>query len=236
MTMATRPGTGRVLAEPSPESFGDGLTPEERDDFEGRGRRRRWPRGAAIFNEGGRSDFVASVVRGRVKASYFTDDGDEVVLAIRGPGALIGDMSAIDEEPVSATVTALEPIEALVVPVDSFMEYLQRHPRVALMLLRNMSRRLRDSDRKRIEFSAFDTLGRVARRIVELAEDFGETDGGDGIRITLPLSQEELAGWTGSSREAVSKALRALRNRGWIETHRRAITVLDIDSLRKRSQ
>jgi CRP-like cAMP-binding protein len=145
-------------------------------------------------------------------------------------------MSAIDEEPVSATVTALEPIEALVVPVDSFMEYLQRHPRVALMLLRNMSRRLRDSDRKRIEFSAFDTLGRVARRIVELAEDFGETDGGDGIRITLPLSQEELAGWTGSSREAVSKALRTLRNRGWIETHRRAITVLDIDSLRKRSQ
>jgi CRP/FNR family transcriptional regulator, cyclic AMP receptor protein len=213
----------------------DGLTVDERDDFKRRGRRRRWPGGAAMFNEGGRSDFVASVVGGRVKASYFTDEGDEVVLAIRGPGALLGEMSAIDDEPLSATVTALEPVEALVVAVDSFMDYLQEHPRVALMLLRGMSRKLRDSDRKRVEFSAFDTLGRVARRLVELADDFGEADG-DGIRISLPLSQEELAGWTGSSREAVSKALRTLRGRGWIETRRRAITVLDIDSLRKRSQ
>ena len=187
-----------------------------------------------MFNEGGRSDFVASIMSGRVKASYFTDDGDEVVLAIRGPGALLGEMSAIDEEPLSATVTALEPVEAIVVPVDSFMDYLQQHPRVALMLLRGMSRKLRDSDRKRVEFAAFDALGRVARRLVELADDFGEVDG-DGIRISLPLSQEELAGWTGSSREAVSKALRTLRGRGWIETRRRAITVLDIDALRKRS-
>jgi CRP/FNR family transcriptional regulator, cyclic AMP receptor protein len=235
MTMATRPGGGRIPAEPGTETFVDGLTVEERHDFERRGRRRRWPRGAAMFNEGGRSDFVASVVGGRVKASYFTDEGDEVVLAIRGPGALLGEMSAIDDEPLSATVTALESVEAVVVAVDSFMDYLQEHPRVALMLLRSMSRKLRDSDRKRVEFSAFDTLGRVARRLVELADDFGEADG-DGIRISLPLSQEELAGWTGSSREAVSKALRTLRGRGWIETRRRAITVLDIDSLRKRSQ
>jgi CRP/FNR family transcriptional regulator, cyclic AMP receptor protein len=233
--MTSGRGGGRVLAEPSTESFGDGLTSEERADLEGRGRRRRWPRGAALFNEGGRSDFVASIAKGRVKASYFTDDGDEVVLAIRGPGALLGEMSAIDEEPLSATVTALEPVEAIVVPVESFMVYLQKHPRVLLMLLRSMSRKLRDSDRKRVEFSAFDSLGRVARRLVELADDFGETDG-HGIRISLPLSQEELAGWTGSSREAVSKALRTLRSRGWIETRRRAITILDIDALRKRSQ
>ena len=225
----------RVFGEPAIEGFGEGLTREELQDFESRGRRRRWPRGAAMFNEGGRSDFVASVVKGRVKACYFTDEGDEVVLAIRGPGALLGEMSAIDDEPLSATVTALEPVETVVVPVDSFLDYLQAHPRVALMLLRGMSRKLRDSDRKRVEFSAFDTLGRVARRLVELADDFGEADG-DGIRISLPLSQEELTGWTGSSREAVSKALRTLRGRGWIETRRRAITVLDIDSLRKRSQ
>jgi CRP/FNR family cyclic AMP-dependent transcriptional regulator len=224
-----------VLAEPITDSFSNVLTAEEKADFEGRGRRRRWPRGATMFNEGGRSDFVASLVDGRVKACYFTDDGDEVVLAIRGPGALLGEMSAVDEEPLSATVTALEPVEAVVVPVESFRDYLQSNPRVALMLLRSMSRKLRDSDRKRVEFAEFDTLGRVARRIVELADDFGENDV-DGIRITLPLSQEELAGWTGSSREAVSKALRSLRNRGWIETRRRAITVLDIDSLRKRSQ
>ena len=212
-----------------------GLSADERADLEGRGRRRRWPRGAAMFNEGGRSDFVAFVIDGRIKASYFTDEGDEVVLAVRGPGALLGEMSAIDDEPLSATVSALEPVDAVVVPVNSFKDFLQEHPRVALMMLRSLSRKLRDADRKRVEFSAFDTLGRVASRLVELADDFGVAED-TGIRISLPLSQEELAGWTGSSREAVSKALRTLRQRGWIETHRRAITILDIESLRLRAQ
>jgi CRP/FNR family transcriptional regulator, cyclic AMP receptor protein len=215
--------------------FTEGLTADERAAFEERGRRRRWPRGAAIFNEGGRSEYVALLLDGRAKASYFTDAGNEVILAVRGPGSLLGEMSAIDEEPLSATVTALEAVEAVVVPVDSFLDYLERHPRVALMLLKTLSRRLRDADRKRIEFSAYDALGRVARRLVELADEFGEADG-EAVRISLPLSQEELASWTGSSREAVSKALRALRGRGWIETHRRAITILDVESLRRRSE
>ncbi len=75
-----------------------------------------------------------------------------------------------------------------------------------------VSRRLRDADSKRAEFAAFDTVGRVASRLLELAERFGENAGGNGILITLPLTQEELAGWTGSSREAVSKALSTLRS------------------------
>jgi CRP/FNR family cyclic AMP-dependent transcriptional regulator len=223
-------GTEGVATE-----FTEGLTTDERGDFENRGRRRRWPRGAAIFNEGGRSEYVALLTDGRAKASYFTDSGNEVILAVRGPGSLLGEMSAIDGEPLSATITALEPVEAIVVPVDSFKDYLQRHPQVALMLLRTMSRRLRDADRKRVEFSAYDALGRVARRLVELADEFGEADSG-AVRISLPLSQEELASWTGASREAVSKALRNLRGRGWIETHRRAISILDIDALRRRSE
>ncbi len=73
----------------------------------------------------------------------------------------------------------------------------------------------------------------MALRLVELADRYGERDDGR-IRITLPLSQNELAAWTGTSREATSKALQLMRQRGYIETFRREIHVLDIASLRRR--
>jgi CRP-like cAMP-binding protein len=100
--------------------------------------------------------------------------------------------------------------------------------------MKMLSRRLRDADRKRAEFAAQDSMGRVAARIVELAERFG-APAEAGVRIDLPISQEELAGWTGCSREAVSKALQAMRRVGWIETQRRSITALDLDALRRRA-
>jgi len=72
----------------------------------------------------------------------------------------------------------------------------------------------------------------VSRRLVELSDAHGR-EGDDGVTITLPLSQEELAGWTGSSREAVTKALRTLRELGWIETGRRTISIRDREALRR---
>jgi CRP/FNR family transcriptional regulator, cyclic AMP receptor protein len=219
--------------EPLLDDYLDRLPPDELAALRALGRRRRWPRGAAIFNEGHRSEWVAIVTTGRTKVSYFTDDGDEVVLAIRGPGALLGDLSAIDGEPPSATVTALEQTETILIPVRDFVGFLESHPNAATLMLRVLAHRLRDADRKRIEFGSSDTLSRVARRLVELATRFGkETE--DGVRIDLPMTQDELAGWAGSSREAVSKALRTLRSRGWIETHRRSITVRDLEALKQR--
>jgi CRP/FNR family cyclic AMP-dependent transcriptional regulator len=156
------------------------------------------------------------------------------VLAVRGPGDLLGEFSAIDGAERSATVSALEPIEALMVPSGRFTEFLADHGRLAILLLQTMTRKLRDADRKRVEFCAYDTPGRVARRLLELVDRYGETDG-ENVRISLSLTQDELAGWTGSSREAVSKALREFRDRGWVTTGRRSIVVLDLDALRARS-
>ena len=93
-------------------------------------------------------------------------------------------------------------------------------------------RRLRLADLQRKEFSGSNTLSRVSRRLVELSETHG-TESEDGVTITLPISQEELAGWTGASREAVTKALRTLRDLGWIETGRRSISVSDLEALRR---
>ena len=103
-----------------------------------------------------------------------------------------------------------------------------------MALLRLVTSRLRDADRKRVEFGAFDIAARVAGRLVELADRFGEPVP-DGVRIPVPLSQDELAGWVGASREAVAKALRVLRDRGLLTTGRRTMTVLDLDGLRRRA-
>lgn len=217
-----------------PGGFLAALSPEEADTLHAGGIRRRYRRGAMIFSEGETSDRVMIVLEGRAKISHFTEDGREVVLAVRGPGDLLGELSAVDGEPRSATASAIDPVEALVVPAQDFLSFLQSQPRVATILLKTVTGRLRDADRKRIEFAAQDTLGRVAARLLELAERFGEDDAG-AVRITVPLSQQELAGWTGSSREAVSKALQTLRRRGWVETHRRGVTVRDVESLRRRA-
>jgi CRP-like cAMP-binding protein len=108
------------------------------------------------------------------------------------------------------------------------------HPRVALLLLQILASRLRDADRKWAEFGVLDTVGRVARRLVELAQDYGSPPEG-GVRIDVRYPSRSLGGWNGASRESVSKALHTLRTRGCIETRRKGIIVLDMPALRRRA-
>lgn len=215
------------------EGTGDVLTRDQLDDLRARGRSRRLPRGATLFSEGDRSDTVAYLLSGRVKVSYHTDAGDEVVLALHGPGQLLGELSAIDGRPRSASVTAVEPVEVLVVTADAFRQFLSAHPEVGIELLRLLADRLRDSDRKRVEFGSQDVVGRVAARLHELADRYGVAGNGT-VTVELPLTQEELAAWVGASREGVSKALRVLRERGVITTGRRRIVVHDREELARR--
>jgi CRP/FNR family cyclic AMP-dependent transcriptional regulator len=210
-------------------------TLDEREvaEFTARCRRLRFARGTWITNEGEVSRRVLSLLSGRVKVSSFSDDGREIVLNISGAGDLLGEISALDGRPCSATVSAMEPVEALVLTSADFIDFLDRHPRTSRLLLCSVIRRLRGADRKRVEFGVHDTEARVARRLVEMAEAYGD-EVEAGIRITLPLSQQELAGWTCASREAVSKALRNLRARHMVDTHRRSVTIIDMTQLRLR--
>ncbi|MBF8184873.1 Crp/Fnr family transcriptional regulator [Nonomuraea sp. K274] len=216
-----------------PGEFLSLLTDEEVEALRMAGRPRRWDRGTVVMTEGDTSDWVLVLTQGRVKASSHTSSGTEVVLAVRGPGALLGEFSAVDGSPRSATVTALEPISGII--VRDFASFLESHGRVAVLLMQLITGKVRDADRKRIEYGAYDTTGRVATRLIELAERYGEKTN-SGVRVALPLSQDELAGWTGSSREAVSKALRTLRDRGLIETGRRRVVIHDLEGLRKRAR
>ncbi len=211
------------------------LTPAETDALMKAGRRRRYSRGATLFEEGDQSDRVVVVLTGRVKVSSFADSGKETILAVREAGELIGELSTIDGQPRSATAMAVDTVDALLIPAAEFLAFLSANPRLGPLLLQLLSRRLRESDRKRIEFGTIDAPGRVAMHLLQLAEQYGERSS-EGIRITLPLSQQELAAWLGLSREAVGKALREFRTRGWLHTRRRAITVLAPDALRRRAR
>ena len=215
--------------------FGAELTQQEWADLARHGRPRRLRAGASLFTEGSHSEAVVVVISGRVKIFTSAEDGAEVVLAVRGPGALLGELAAIDQQPHSASVRSLEPVEVVTVGLREFTAFLQANPRTMWLLMRILVNRLRDADRKRIEFGVHDTLNRVARRLVELVDRFGESTE-SGIMITLPLTQDELASWVGASREAVTKALRTLRASGYVRTQRRMITVVDIEGLRRQAR
>lgn len=208
------------------------LSDADRLDLEAIARRTSADRGDVLLARGEAGDRVLVIESGRVKVSVTTSSGREVVLTFRGPGSLLGDQSLVDESPRSATVTAVEPVEFLSVASSAFRGYLAKRPNVALAMLATLSARLRESDRRLAEYAAADTLGRICARLLELCEMQGDVAGNGAVRITLPITQEELAGWTGASREAVSKALNTLRGLGWVETRRRELVVTDSRALR----
>jgi CRP-like cAMP-binding protein len=210
------------------------LEPEAADELRSRGIPRRFPRGMALFHERQPGDRVMVVLAGTVKLISVSEDGREVLLALRGPGDLLGELGALDGRPRSASAIALDDVQVLVVPAADFKSFLEKHPRAAMVILEMLATRLRDADRKRVEFAAQDSMSRVAARIVELSEHFGEERVGE-IHIDLPISQEELAGWTGCSRDSVVKALQSMRGLGWIDTERRRIIVHDFNAVRQRA-
>lgn len=232
--LAGREDARMAVTQPAQAPFLDSLSPDEGEWLHHRGVVRRFPRGTALFHERQLSDRVMVLLEGRVKIASSSEDGREAVLAFRGPGEVLGDLSAIDGRPRSASVIAVDPVVALVIPAADFRAFLERAPRATLWLLTRVISRLRESDRKRAEFGTSDTIGRVAARLVELAERYGIEEG-PGVRIDLPITQEELASWVGSSREGVNKALHVLRDLRWVHTERRAITVLDMEALRRRA-
>jgi CRP/FNR family transcriptional regulator, cyclic AMP receptor protein len=210
------------------------LTEGECDALHGIGVLRSHQRGDVLMLQGDTDDRVMILLDGRVKVARLEQDGRELMLDIRDPGDLLGELAFIDGGGRVATVTALEPVQALVTPAEAFRHHLETTPRVAVVLLEIVARRFRASSVKRSQFAVADTMGRLAARLLELARRYGEPSE-EGIRLTSPLSQEDLAAWTGASRAGVAEALRVMRDLGWLETERMKILVRDVDALRARA-
>jgi CRP-like cAMP-binding protein len=197
--------------------------------------RRRYRAGTTVFSQGDPSDNVGIILEGRAKVTSADLAGHEIVLSVVGEGEIVGELAALDGRVRSATLTTLEPAELLLLRGDAFTSFLATHPSLAVILLRVAAQRLRDADQRSLEFASLDVLGRVCRRLSELVDLWGEPVDGH-VELRLSLTHDDLAAWTAASREAVTKALATLRERGWVETHRRRIVVLDTAAVRRRGR
>jgi CRP-like cAMP-binding protein len=225
----------RSAGSPLAPTFLDALQEEQRRELRRRATPRRFPRGSALAHTGQAGDRVFVITTGHVKLTRVTPEGRDVMLALRGPGDLVGEQSAIDGEVRSATITALDAVEALAIAPADFLNYVTTVPDAALYVMRTLAERLRDADGKRVEHAAHDVVGRLSVRIGELCERFGVPEEGGGTRIDLPLTQEDLAGWVGASRESTARALSQMRDLGWVTTARRSIVCHDPEALHRRA-
>src|SRR4051795_6338912 len=130
------------------EGFLSELAADERADLEALGSLRRYRRGDVLFHQGDDAGAVLVLLEGHVKAAML-NDGREVILAFPGPGELLGELSAVDGEPRSGTVRAVDDVEALVIPGSAFRAFLEHRPRIALLLLRRGGQRPRAAGRPR---------------------------------------------------------------------------------------
>jgi CRP/FNR family transcriptional regulator, cyclic AMP receptor protein len=209
------------------------LGPRDADAFVRLLRRRAVKRGQPILREGAAGDDVIVVLEGRVKLVALGAEDREVVLAMRGPGDLIGEMAALGGQRRTATAIAVDNVDIGSLRSHELRAFLAEHPDVAMVVIRMLVHRLTEADSDRVDLATQDSIGRVAKRLLELATDHGiRTE--EGTRIELSLTQDELASWTGATRETVSRALRLMRRLGWIATDQRAITVIDTAALRER--
>jgi CRP-like cAMP-binding protein len=192
--------------------------------------------GSTLFMEGDGPHDVTVVEEGDIKLVVTAPNGSEVVLDVVGPAELLGELSALDGSPRSATAIALTDCQITAIPVDRFLRYLQDNPMSMGSLLAVVVRRLRQANRRQLEVSTADALGRVCTRLEEMASRYGAEDGTDPVAIELAINQTELAQWCGLSREAVVKALRKLRQLGWISSVDGVITIEDRDQVRTRGR
>jgi CRP/FNR family cyclic AMP-dependent transcriptional regulator len=160
-----------------------------------------------LFLEGDPGDGCYRVEQGLVKVSFISSTGSERILAILGPGAVVGELAILDELPRSASVTAIRDSQLRFVSRQQFATVAKSHPEIYRHITGLLSARLRDTNMAVAAASFLPLKGRVARALVDLAEAFGEDVGGRRILIRQKISQSDVAAMAGIARENVSRIL-----------------------------
>ena len=189
------------------------------------GRERTYPKNSVILFEDDPGDALYVVVSGRVKVVLIGEDGREVILSTLHKADFFGEMSLIDDEPRSAHVIAMEKSRLLVLRRDDFHRCLETTPRIAIGLLRALTKRLREADRKIGGLVLLDVPARIARLLLQLADE------NDGSMITNRLTHHTIAQMIGSSRETVSRTMRTLIEQDLIDVSRKNITLKNRNAL-----
>jgi CRP-like cAMP-binding protein len=178
-----------------------------------------------LYHKGDVASQVYVVASGRLKVTSTTEAGDEVVLNLLDAGEVVGELPMLIGGHRTATIVALEPSELVVLERREFLRFLREHPESAVTLLTVMAERVvRLSEY--LEDTIFLAVGvRIAKRLLSLAEQFGESRDGVVV-VALRLSQGELASYVGTTRETVNKQLRAWTDAGVLRMEAGAITIL----------
>jgi CRP/FNR family transcriptional regulator, cyclic AMP receptor protein len=185
-------------------------------------------RGDVIFTEGAEPDRLYVVEDGRIAIASKSDDGRESVFALMERGELFGEMGLLDGLGRSAEARALEPSTIVEIPYNPVRHAFESRPELLWGVVALLAGRLRSMDAQLADSVFLDVTGRTAKRLLEL--------GGDHDEFLLPVTQEELAGMVGASRERVNKAIASFVRLGWIDQSDRRYRILDRQQLTRRAR
>jgi CRP/FNR family transcriptional regulator, cyclic AMP receptor protein len=182
-----------------------------------------------LFKEGDSADALYVVIRGRLAIAIANPiDQRETVVSLMEPGELFGEMAMLDGGQRSAMARSLEPSTVLAIPYGAVLAVFKEQPELLWGVTRLLAMRLRVMDETLADSVFLDVTGRTAKRLLELS------DGQD--EFVLPVTQEELAGMVGASRERVNKAIASFIRLGWIDQHERRYTIIKRPSLEIRAR
>jgi len=191
---------------------------------------RSYPRGSFILRAGEETDALYIILSGRAKVLIPDEEGHEVILTVMGPHEFFGELGLLDDLPRSASVETLETCEMLRLSKAGFINVLKDNFELAMLIIRNLVRRMRDADRKIESLALIDVYGRVARLLIDLAQN---VEGKWVVEHAPP--KQEIARMIGASREMVSRVVKDLHKKGLIRAEKRRIQILDKASMQKRA-
>lgn len=167
-----------------------------------------------LFHAGDAGDGCYFLREGVVKAAVIAKDGQERLLAVLGPGSLIGELSLFDDQPRSATISALKPCRLLHISKGSFFRLADANPQVYREALKILTRRLRQTNDSVVAQGTVTVAGRVARAFASLAQGLGEGKTNGAILLPNKITQNDIAGMAGVARENASRAINDLLRDG----------------------
>jgi CRP/FNR family cyclic AMP-dependent transcriptional regulator len=174
---------------------------------------RRFPKHSTVVEEGMTGDYMYVIREGRVKVTKASDDGREKIMGFLDKGSFFGDMALLTGELRSASVKTLEPSRLLALSRRDFIELIRQSPDLALSVIEELTNRLRETNE---QASTLSFLG-VKDRTRSLFERIAEPDGSSGNRrITQALTHQQIADMIGTSRETVTRAVKQLKDEGWL--------------------
>jgi CRP/FNR family transcriptional regulator, cyclic AMP receptor protein len=204
------------------------MPPELLEQLRDRAAVEKYRRGDLLFAKGDPADRLFVIQSGRIAITAKSPDDRESVLSVLGSGALLGEMPLFDGGTRSATARCLGPVQAVSLHFDDVRTVLEQRPELLWAVVEILAQRLRATDEALADSVFLDVTGRTAKRLLELA------DGEDEFR--MPLTQEELAGMVGASRERVNKAIATFTKLGWLEISGRGqYRILDREELHARA-